>query len=145
MPRILPGLPGLEDHRDGQEGMAGGTEPGDQHAATMETEYPVAQETGQGRDPGKEVRVMPDREKVIRGLKLHGDPKAECDECPYRNEDSPGYGCLENLCNDAISLLKEQEESIPVSWLTEKLEGHPELPYAVTDGINWVLDLWEGR
>ena len=55
MPRILQGLPGLEDHRDGQEGMAGGTEPGDQHAATMETEYPVAQETGQGRDPGKEV------------------------------------------------------------------------------------------
>lgn len=45
----------------------------------------------------------------------------------------------------AVSMLKEQEESIPVSWLTEKLEGHPELSYAVTDGINNVLDLWEGR
>lgn len=42
-------------------------------------------------------------------------------------------------------LLKEQEESIPVSWLTEKLEGHPELSYAVTDGIINVLDLWGGR
>ena len=49
------------------------------------------------------------------------------------------------LLKDVLILMKEQEESIPVSWLKEKLEGHPELPYAVTDGINNVLNLWEGR
>ena len=52
------------------------------------------------------------REKVIKGLKLHGDSKADCDECPYRNGESPGYGCLEELCKDAISLLKEQEPKL---------------------------------
>ena len=73
---------------------------------------------------------MPDREKVIKGIQ-------ECDlnggligNCPYK---------------DILFLLKEQEESIPVSWLKEKLDGHPELPYSVTDGIINVLDLWEGR
>lgn len=50
-----------------------------------------------------------------------------------------------DVLKDILALLKEQEESIPVSWLKEKLEGHPELPYAVTDGINNVLDLWKGR
>lgn len=47
--------------------------------------------------------------------------------------------------DDALKLLKKKGESIPVSWLEEKLEGHPELPYAVTDGINNVLNLWKGR
>ena len=119
MPRILQGLPGLEDHRDGQEGMAGGTEPGDQYAATMETEYPVAQETGQGRDPGKEVRVVTDREKVIKGLEICSDC-GFCESikkfdlrCPYRNND--GKGCdRSQLLMDALSMLKEQEV---VRWI----------------------------
>ena len=34
-------------------------------------------------------------------------------------------------------------DAIPVEWLKEKLTNHPELSYAVTDGINNVLDLWE--
>ena len=54
------------------------------------------------------------REKVIKGLKLHGDSKADCDECPYRNGESPGYRCLEKLCKDAIFLLKEQEAVEPI-------------------------------
>ena len=44
---------------------------------------------------------------------------------------------------DALALLKEREDSIPVSWLEEKLVRHPELPDAITDGIINVLDLWE--
>ena len=26
-------------------------------------------------------------------------------------------------------------EAIPIEWLEEKMTGHPELPYAITDGI----------
>ena len=77
---------------------------------------------------------MIDREKVIKVLNHFTEERI----------------CLPNLIPwveiaEAVELLKEQEESIPVSWLKEKLEGHPELPYAVTDGISNVLDLWEGR
>ena len=79
---------------------------------------------------------MPDREKVIKEF------------ADYVNYFKPYcIGDVEDheMLKDVLALLKEQEESIPVSWLTEKLEGHPELSYAVTDGINNVLDLWEGR
>lgn len=37
------------------------------------------------------------------------------------------------------------KDAIPISWLEEKLTGHPEIPYSVTDGINDVLDLWRGE
>ena len=33
-------------------------------------------------------------------------------------------------------------DAVPVEWLEEKLTNHPEIPYAVTDGINAVLDMW---
>ena len=36
-------------------------------------------------------------------------------------------------------------DAIPVSWLEEKLKGHPELRYATTDGICEVLRLWSSR
>ena len=36
-------------------------------------------------------------------------------------------------------------EAIPIEWLEEKLTGHPELPYAITDGISNVLDLWKAK
>ena len=73
-----------------------------------------------------------DREKVIK--------KAERIMCSTVDRD-----VIDSFCEDVIDLLKEQEESIPISWLKEKLEDHPELSYAVTDGIINVLDLWEGR
>ena len=57
---------------------------------------------------------MPDKDKVIKGLTVHCDYFAECDECPYRNEGSPGVGCVDELCNDAIDLLKEQEPVKPI-------------------------------
>jgi len=33
-------------------------------------------------------------------------------------------------------------DAVPVEWLEEKLTNHPEIPYAVIDGINAVLDMW---
>lgn len=92
---------------------------------------------------------MIDREKVIKGLECCINDKpfyhAHCAECPYNGLITDNLGGCTKLYRDALVLLKEQEESIPVSWLEEKLEGHPELPYTITDGINYVLDLWEGR
>lgn len=46
--------------------------------------------------------------------------------------------------NDAVFLIKSTPivDAIPVDWLKEKLTNHPEIPYAVTDGINAVLDMW---
>ena len=50
---------------------------------------------------------------------------------------------IRGIADNALAMLKKQEESIPVSWLEEKLLGYPELPYAITDGIINVLELWE--
>lgn len=46
--------------------------------------------------------------------------------------------------NDAVFLIKSSStiDAIPIDWLEEKLTNHPEIPYAVTDGINAVLDMW---
>ena len=33
-------------------------------------------------------------------------------------------------------------DAIPVNWLKEKLTNHPEISYAITDGIIEVLNLW---
>ena len=87
---------------------------------------------------------MADIEEVIKKI------ESLRDICNAKSNMAIGNGKIAwagyaNTADDAIELLKKQEESIPVSWLKEKLEGHPELPYAVTDGINNVLDLWEGR
>ena len=81
---------------------------------------------------------MIDREKVLKGLEWVINDIEE-------NGNINHAGQYLTVIKDALELLKGQEESIPVSWLKEKLEGHPELSYAVTDGINNVLDLWEGR
>ena len=43
--------------------------------------------------------------------------------------------------NMAIEAL--EQDAIPVKWLEEKLTGHPELSYSLTDGIIAVLDFWE--
>lgn len=50
---------------------------------------------------------MPDREKVISGLKCHVNLK--CHNCPYVDAIHPTYGCHEELIADALALLKEQE------------------------------------
>ena len=83
---------------------------------------------------------MIDREKVIKGLEHCSEDG--CKDCPYESDCTMCDG-FSILAKDALALLKE--ESIPVSWLTEKLIDHPELSYADTDGINAVLNLWEMR
>ena len=52
---------------------------------------------------------MPDREKVIKGLKYctHTDGK-ECMNCPYWLD----ADCVEALNADALALLKEQERQL---------------------------------
>ena len=60
---------------------------------------------------------MPDREKVIKGLeccmKWTGEPNTatcHCSDCSYANMDVFGQRCLIDLINDALELLKEQED-----------------------------------
>lgn len=57
---------------------------------------------------------MPDREKVIKGLTAHKNGNC-IEDCPYYlgNED----GCLRNLFNDALELLKEQEAIKPTAFV----------------------------
>lgn len=52
------------------------------------------------------------RDKVILGLRCHKSGFYEdCLQCPYHDD-----GCETTLCNDAITLLKEQEARwIPVA------------------------------
>lgn len=59
---------------------------------------------------------MPDRDKVILALKIHaegcGYRSHHCDtmECPYRYGDE---SCdIEEMCRDALEVLKEQKEKI---------------------------------
>ena len=59
---------------------------------------------------------MADREKVIKGLEAHekgcGYRSHHCDvmECPYRYGDE---SCdIEEMCHDALALLKEQKAEI---------------------------------
>ena len=75
-----------------------------------------------------------DREKVIETLQYM--ISEDCTETQFDYIDE---------IEAAIAMLKEQEESIPVSWLKEKLVGHPELPYATTDGIIDILNMWGRR
>ena len=59
---------------------------------------------------------MPDKEKVINGLRAHADGcgyrSHHCDavDCPYRYGDE---SCdIEEMCRDALALLQEQEAEI---------------------------------
>lgn len=54
-----------------------------------------------------------DREKVIKGLECHQidkDHRINCSDCPYHCEEF--MNGLNELHNDALSLLKEQEAEI---------------------------------
>ena len=72
------------------------------------------------------------KEKVIESLDFCINHRCGWN-CHYAGIDE----CEMELKKDALAMLKAR--------LKEKLEGHPELSYAVTDGIINVLDLWEGR
>ena len=63
---------------------------------------------------GKGKQTMPDREKVINALE-RCDLYEFCvdDSCPYYRE----VACLEKLRQDALTLLKEQEEEIKMAYV----------------------------
>ena len=48
---------------------------------------------------------MPDLDKVLKGLQIHGDYGGSCSPCPYDCEDREC--CVEMLCNEAAELLKQ--------------------------------------
>lgn len=55
---------------------------------------------------------MPDRDKVIKGLKCCSNhtPGFGCSECPYECDDFDQ--CIEAVTYDALELLKEQEPRV---------------------------------
>ena len=62
---------------------------------------------------------MADRKKVIEGLKCcaHTDG-IECPNCPYWHDDD----CVEMLMDDALAMLKEQEERIETLESLRRIE-----------------------
>lgn len=80
---------------------------------------------------------MPDKGKVIRGINkcLH---RFHCDaDCPYYGE-----GCMEQLLEDTLELLKEQEPRLlkleeakkaEICWLEQR--GYE--PFATFDAYTW--------
>ena len=55
-------------------------------------------------------------------MKWTGEPNTatcHCSDCSYTNMDVFGERCLIDLINDALELLKEQKNSIPISWFEQ--------------------------
>ena len=66
---------------------------------------------------------MADLEKTIKGLRCHSEPKFGpdeyfCETCPYDERT-----CGLDVPNDALSLLKAQEEK-KAEWTTKRTESH---------------------
>ena len=87
---------------------------------------------------GRGCGMMPDLEKVIKGLECCSQMAGEvCRECPYANECEEGEGLLAgsaHLAADALSLLKAQEPRVmpadeivlsaePSKWLWVERKG----------------------
>lgn len=53
---------------------------------------------------------MPDREKVIKGLKSCSE--VDCTECQYGTEGHGHSDCIERLCADTLALVKGQESTL---------------------------------
>ena len=64
---------------------------------------------------------MPDREKVIKALELCSDKTAlfVCNQCPYDGTGEEGSCDMEQLCADALALLKEQEAVFKPHYIDE--------------------------
>jgi hypothetical protein len=81
--------------------------------------------------------MMPDREKVIRGLEAHANPKTceTCagEDCPYYNSGGsfPKVTCSSFLAADALALLKEQEPRV-----LSKSEAEQYVTNGITDGYS---------
>lgn len=53
---------------------------------------------------------MTDTEKIIKGIKICGDDKSYCKDCPYYELKSPM--CLGTLHEEATDLIRRQQEKI---------------------------------
>ena len=70
---------------------------------------------------------MADIEKVINGLECHridDNHRINCTDCPYYVDDDNHIRCVNDLHDDALTLLKEQEETI--KRLQDKLFANPD-------------------
>lgn len=73
---------------------------------------------------------MTDNERIIKGLEccakwMGKDDIDACNSCPYhKNFNYDDHGCLVEVNNDAIFLLKEQE-ALPIVYETNKYTGLP--------------------
>lgn len=91
---------------------------------------------------------MPDREKVMKGLKICVNcmlPK-DCDGCPYEGERTYAIPCGHVLMADALALLKEQEARVmmkeevlatpegTVVWMEEEAESGTYIQPIVSTG-----------
>ena len=63
---------------------------------------------------------MIDKEKVIKGLETHIKPNSKCVGCPYPNNGL----CGDQLYHDALILLKEQEDMIPIHSVADWLASY---------------------
>ena len=67
---------------------------------------------------------MNDREKVINGLECHridDNHRINCTDCPYYVDDDNHIQCVNDLHDDAISLLKEQDAKTG-HWIYRKYD-----------------------
>lgn len=73
---------------------------------------------------------MPDREKVIKGLKCIIDGTVRCESCGYAIDKHGHHSCQQNCASDAIALLKKQEAVVrceDCKWYQEgiDIDGKP--------------------
>lgn len=62
---------------------------------------------------------MTDTEKIIKGIKICGDDKSSCKDCPYYELKSPM--CLDTLHEEATDLIRRQQEEINHSIEADKM------------------------
>ena len=78
---------------------------------------------------------MIDRTKVIKGLDEHTNLHKDCEDCPYNGQ----LFCQSVLIDDALKLLKEQQETIAslqgtIRKLNAALEEQPEQKHG-----HWII------
>jgi RNA polymerase subunit RPABC4/transcription elongation factor Spt4 len=92
-----------------------------------------------------------DREKVIKGLECCNQVEEGCEVCPYYNDFN---GCMLELREDALAMLKEQEAVEPKA-IRMNAFGHPvyacgKCGHLITESMNYCHECgkrikWEGR
>lgn len=60
-----------------------------------------------------------DKEKVIKGLECCNQVEDGCEACPYYNDFN---GCMLELREDALALIKEQQERIETLESLRRIE-----------------------